>query len=191
MDIEDVSLGYAGGVPEPEKGRCRLEAPSPEDGTAFADMMAEWRAAGGRMNPGLLRLYGGNYAVWLRCLADWDAGIGTDGEVPQTLYFLKGADGALLGAVAVRHYLNHTNTLDGGHVAYGVRPSCRGRGYGNAALRLALKKLAMMGITRVLVTCDSDNELSRKVILRCGGVLENHARDEDGVPIDRFWIENA
>ena len=34
-------------------------------------------------------------------------------------------------------------------------------------------------------------KLSRKVILRCGGVLENHARDEDGVPIDRFWIENA
>lgn len=166
-----------------------LRIPKPEDETAFRRMMALWRDAGGRINPGLLRRFQEDYGLWLNEVRRWDRGEGLGEEVPQTLYFLKDEDGEIIGALSLRHYLNHTNLLDGGHVAYGVRPDHRGKGYGNLLLGQALKKLAQWNIHRVLVTCNKDNLPSQKVILHWGGVLENEALDEDGAPILRYWIE--
>jgi predicted acetyltransferase len=40
-----------------------------------------------------------------------------------------------------------------------------------------------LGISRVLLTCDPDNEPSRKVILANGGEPDGQTRGED-----RFWI---
>ena len=167
-----------------------LTKPTAADEAAVVELTAEWRAFGGRMNPGLLRRFDGDYAKWLRCLSDWADGVGIGEDVPQTLYLLKRGDGVILGAVAIRHYLNHTNMTDGGHVGYGVRPSFRGQGYGNLILALALRKLSEMDIGRVLVTCDHDNYASQGVILHNGGVLENQAFDEDGVLVNRYWIDN-
>lgn len=167
-----------------------LQRPCEADGETLRALTAKWRAFGGRMNPGLLRRLrdGESYASWLRFLRSREEPAKTGERVPQTFYLLKRGDGVLLGAVALRHYLNSTNLLDGGHVAYGIFPEHRGNGYGTLALRLALEKLAEMGISRVLVTCDADNLPSRKVILRNGGVLENRIAGEDGVPVDRYWI---
>lgn len=87
--------------------------------------------------------------------------------------------------------MNHTNIVDGGHIGYGICPDYRGKGYGNLILRLALEKLSAMGIFKILVTCDSDNIVSQKVILYNGGVLENRMYDEDGIAINRYWIDNT
>lgn len=171
--------------------RCYLEKPGPADEKAVTDLIVKWRAFGGRMNPGLLRRFGGNYPEWLKSLADWENGVGIGEEAPQTLYLLRRGDGAVLGAVSVRHCLNDSNRTDGGHVGYGIGPEFRGQGYGNLILALALEKLSAMGIGRVLVTCDPDDAASRRIILRSGGVLENRLTDEDGNPVDRYWIDNA
>jgi predicted acetyltransferase len=164
-----------------------LTRPAAADAAAVAELVEDWRAFGGRMNPGLLRAYDGDYSAWLDDLRRRETGEGIGDEVPQTFYFLRDGD-AIVGAVSVRHYLNHTNFVDGGHVAYGICPAFRGRGYGSRALALALEKLRELGVDRVLVTCDTDNLPSRRVIARNGGVLENQTVDEDGVPICRYWI---
>lgn len=48
-----------------------------------------------------------------------------------------------------------------------------------------------MSIEKVLVTCDFDNYASQKVILNNGGVSENQALDEDGITVNRYWIDNT
>ena len=94
------------------------------------------------------------------------------------------------GAASIRHYLNHTNLIDGGHLAYGIAPAHRGKGYGTRILALALQKMKEMGIRRVLITCDASNIPSQKVIRSGGGRFEHETMDEDGVPIHRYWIDN-
>ena len=131
-----------------------------------------------------------DYVEWFNSLYNWENGIDIGEEVPQTLFLMKQKDGTILGAVSIRHYLNHTNITDGGHVGYGIRPEFRGRGYGNLILKLSLEKLQSMNISKVLLTCDADNIASQKVILKNGGVLENQIIDEDGVLVNRYWINN-
>ncbi|MEA4911019.1 MAG: GNAT family N-acetyltransferase [Oscillospiraceae bacterium] len=167
-----------------------LSLPTLLDEEAATAALAAWRAAGGRVNPGLLRRYDGDYRRWLDRLAACRTDPGA-GEVPQTFYFMKDASGRIVGAASLRHYLDGSNIIDGGHVAYGIAPMSRGQGLGNEVLRLALRQLRTMGIARVLVTCDADNIPSQRVILYNGGVLENEAVDEDGAPICRYWIGNA
>ena len=168
-----------------------MEKPNKSDEEAVELLTTKWKIFGRRMNPRLLRCFNGNYSEWLHYIGDCIEGINIEEEVPQTLFFLKNSNGTILGAVSLRHYLNHTNIVDGGHVGYGICPEFRRRGYGNLILDLALKKLSEMGIYKTLVTCDSDNIASQKVILHNGGILENQTYDEDGIAINRYWIDNT
>jgi len=165
-----------------------LAQPESSDAEAAVEMLQEWHRFGGRMNPGLLRSCSGNFGEWLSILKAAQQEDQAGGAVPQTLYFLKDGSGRILGAASIRHFLNETNLIDGGHIAYGIAPAYRGHGLGEAILRLALGRAKEMGITRALITCDEDNLPSRRVIERCGGVLENIMPDEDGIPIRRYWI---
>lgn len=167
---------------------CHLVRPDQADEAAVIEMVMGWKAAGGRMHPGLLRDFDGRYAEWLDRLEMIGNGTDPDAEVPQTLYLMKDEAGTILGAVAIRHALTPANFTVGGHLGYGIAPAYRGNGFGSLILRLALEKLAGMGIARVLVTCDADNEASRRVILRNGGVLENQVTDGRGTLVNRYWI---
>lgn len=169
-----------------------LIEPSMVDADDAISMMDKWRAYGGRINPGLLRKLGNDYYDWLEEIKHAsDDRLCMEDDVPQTFYWLKSSDGNILGAASIRHYLNETNIIDGGHVAYGIAPEYRERGYGNEVLRLAVEKLHEMNIYKILVTCDADNYASQKVILNNGGILENQMFDEDGILIYRYWIEGV
>jgi predicted acetyltransferase len=77
----------------------------------------------------------------------------------------------------------------GGHVGYAIRPSERLKGYGTRLLALTLDKAREMGLGRVLVTCDTDNFASVRVIEKNGGVLENQViSNRSGKMISRYWI---
>lgn len=101
----------------------------------------------------------------------------TDGEP-------AGPVGDVVGFLAVRHRLNAFLLEEGGHIGYAVRPAARRRGHATRALGLALHRSAELGIDRVLVTCDDDNEASRRTIESNGGVLE----DQRGRKL-RYWID--
>lgn len=107
--------------------------------------------------------------------------------VPSTtLWYAQ--DDTYLGRLAIRHSLTEWLLNYGGHIGYDVRPTARRRGHATAMLREALPLARALGITSVLITCDTTNVASRKVIEACGGVLE----DERGGRL-RFLVpaENA
>ena len=110
-----------------------------------------------------------------------DESRGTD-RVPSTvLWWVE--DGAYLGRVAIRHRLNDRLRVEGGHIGYWMRPSARGRGHGSAAFRASLPYAAELGIDPALVTCDDDNEASRRIIEGAGGVPDWHWPG-----ILHFWV---
>jgi predicted acetyltransferase len=78
-----------------------------------------------------------------------------------------------------------------GHIGYAVVPWKQRRGYATAALGMILPVAHEIGLARVMVTCDANNEASRKVILANGGAFAGiqEARDLSQQPKLLFWIE--
>ncbi|MCT9078582.1 GNAT family N-acetyltransferase [Streptomyces fulvoviolaceus] len=105
--------------------------------------------------------------------------------VPMTTLWYV-ADDTYLGRLAIRHRLNAFLLERGGHIGYDVRPGARRRGHATAMLRDALPECRERGLDRVLVTCDTTNTGSRKVIEANGGEFE----DERGGKL-RFWIRTG
>lgn len=105
-----------------------------------------------------------------------------NGFVPAThLWYIDGD--AFLGRLSIRHRLTPWLRDYGGHIGYDVRPSERRRGHATAMLQDALPWCADIGIDPVLVTCDTTNIASRKVIAAAGGNFENEL---DGKY--RYWV---
>ena len=119
-----------------------------------------------------------------------------EGWVPATTLWLVDGD-KFIGRVNIRHWLVPHLMQFGGHIGYMIRPTERGKGYGNLQLALALDYCRehlrdVIENGKVLVTCDDDNVRSAKVIEANGGVLENKVENfEFGRTIltRRYWIE--
>ena len=106
-----------------------------------------------------------------------------EGRVPMTTYWLF-SDSQPVGIARFNHMLTPALLHEGGHVSYAIRPTARGRGLGHDILRLTLEQVKHFVSGRVLLTCDSNNERSRKVIERSGGIAES----SDDPRICRYWI---
>jgi predicted acetyltransferase len=98
------------------------------------------------------------------------------------LWIVEGPE--FVGNLAIRHALTPYLLEQGGHVGYSVRPSRRRQGHARRALALALPVCRELGIDRVLVTCDVDNEASRRTIEANGGVQEDVREGKR-----RYWID--
>lgn len=105
------------------------------------------------------------------------------GYVPQTVYWLY-IDSKPVGMGKLRHYLNDSLRVHGGHIGYCIRPTERGNGYGTMILGALLDKAREKGIDAALLTCNADNIPSRKVIEGNGGTLENITNGEC-----KYWIK--
>ncbi|HUA91173.1 MAG TPA: GNAT family N-acetyltransferase [Terracidiphilus sp.] len=157
----------------------------------FAAMLDEFRAAGE------LHVYAGNFAIAWDGYAKFYAllsemkqgGFPTPEIVPMDAYFIE-ADGNILGELYIRHRLSPRLEKIGGHIGYKVRPSCRNRGVATAALRLGLTQLGDLGVERALVTCNTTNAASARVIEKCGGVRVEDALLEDRIE-RRYWVTTA
>ena len=175
-------------APHLPTNECHLVMPSGRWKDEFVAMMRELQAEG---------LYGdtdiGNINDdFDRWLVEWERArhetTVAPGMVPATSYWLV-VGGRVVGRASVRHRLNEALLLWGGHIGYAIRPSERRKGYGTAALRLALIEARRIGLREVLVTCDNDNVGSRRIIERNGGVLENEVTiPQLAKPKLRFWI---
>ena len=87
----------------------------------------------------------------------------------------------------------------GGHIGHGVRRSEGRKGIASTALGEVLAYVGdPVGLSRVLVTCDERNPVSRKAIEACGGLLES-VRPADqlsrnvGCSRDtlRYWVRTS
>lgn len=92
-----------------------------------------------------------------------------------TLWLVEGDE--YIGRIAIRHTLTPLLRVIGGHVGYDVRPSRRRQGHATRMLRLAIPRVAALGIDPALITCDETNLASRKVIEACGGQLATDETD--------------
>lgn len=111
-----------------------------------------------------------------------------EGWVPATQFVCLDSTGSVVGMIDLRHRLNDYLAEIGGNIGYSVRPSQRRKGYATAMLHMVLSEARRIGLARVLVTCDDDNEASRRVIERNGGLFERTAQD-DGAVVRRYWID--
>ena len=170
----------------------RLELLRPDEGweTAIWDYKREFKEWGDHLD-GTADLGGAEgFAPWLAAVRD-NANPDTvrPGRVPATtLLGVRRYDRRLVGMIDIRHTLNEYLLKFGGHIGYSVRPSERRKGYAGEMLRLALLECETLGLSKVLVTCDSENEASARTIRANGGVLENRIPEGDGFT-ERYWVE--
>ena len=104
-------------------------------------------------------------------------------------FYVRPSDRKIVGMIQVRYYFNEYLEKYAGHIGYSVRPSERRKGYAKQMLRDCLPFCREIGLESVLITCDEDNEGSRRTILANGGVYESTVFEpEEGLTLQRYWI---
>ena len=151
------------------------------------DMLDEWNATGEKIVPyAIRRIDYHDFAYYCDNLEAKDTSCGL---VPDSTFFCLDEERYIIvGAVNIRHYLNESLLLNGGHIGDGVRPSERRKGIATKMIALALDECKILGIERVLMVCDKENIGSAKSIKNNGGVLENEVV-VNGIVEQRYWIE--
>ncbi len=165
----------------------KLIKPSAEYKKQISDMLDEWYSTGEKIIPySIRRLDYHDFEYYCDNLEIKDT---SGGLVPDSTFFCFDTDrNVVVGAVNIRHFLNESLLLNGGHIGDGVVPSERRKGIATAMIGLALKECKKLGIEKVLMVCDKDNIGSAKSIINNGGVLENEVV-VDGVTEQRYWID--
>ena len=111
------------------------------------------------------------------------------GFVPSTTLVAKRRiDGQIVGMVNILHKLNEHLMNYGGNIGYSVRPSERRKGYGSLILKLSLSYCRALNMEKALVTCNEENQGSRKIIEKNGGKYENTVKNGD-ILTQRYWIK--
>ena len=107
----------------------------------------------------------------------------------EQFVFLRESDRKIVGMIQFRHEFNDFLREFGGNIGYSVHPDERRKGYAKRMLAECLKVCRAFGLDRVLITCLTENEASRKTILACGGAYEKTVFCErDNVHLERYWI---
>lgn len=153
------------------------------------DMLDEWYQTGEKIVPYAIRK--NDYHDFENYIKNLDIKETDRNTVSSSTYFcLDEERNIFVGAVNIRHTLNDSLLLSGGHLGDGIRPSERNKGIGTKMIASALQICKELGIKKVLMTCDKSNIASAKTIIKNGGILENEIT-VDGIIEQRYWIENA
>lgn len=111
-----------------------------------------------------------------------------NGFVPNS-YLVGVVESRIVGRLSIRHSLNEHLQKYGGHIGYGIIPSERRKGYANEMLRQALPICRKLGIEKALISCDTNNIASRKVIENNGGIFDSITKfPELDVQQRRYWL---
>ncbi len=107
-----------------------------------------------------------------------------------TNYVLIDELGHVYGFCSLRHHLKGNLLNIGGNIGYGIRPTERGKGYGTIQLQLLLEKAAEIGLNKVLLTCRDNNDSSRRLIEKLGGIKDYSVPSKiPGILELRYWID--
>jgi predicted acetyltransferase len=107
----------------------------------------------------------------------------------QINYWVVNESGLAIGLIRLFPQLNNQLLNRGGHLGYYIAPDYRNRGFGSQALRSGIKILHDFGVESALVTVDTNNALSLRMVHSLGGNLEDERVDsETGQAFRRFWL---
>jgi predicted acetyltransferase len=163
--------------------RLELVVPSLALETAYLECEADFQRAGETFLSGAWMDFPRFVA---RCQAPDQV---DEGKAPQLDFFLLCDGTTILGRSGLRLWLTPGLEDIGGHIGYRIRPSARRKGYGRRLLAMTLAVAQTRGVHDLLLTCDSDNIGSRRIIEDNGGQLASESvSPQSGVLVARFWI---
>lgn len=127
-------------------------------------------------------------SLFLKWLRDDSKGVNLEkGMVQMTTYWAV-VNNQVVGRINFRHKLNKALREYGGHIGYAVCPSQQKKGYATQMLSLVLGKIKKLNFKKIMLSCDSDNIGSNKVIEKNGGRLEK-SKIHQGIKINIYWIK--
>lgn len=136
---------------------------------AFEKMVLEYARFG---TPFLGMFSGQDYASFARMCAAHEHGKNLPkGITPYTRYFLTDKQGTIYAQGDVRHAPNRNLTYFSGYLGYGVVPPYRRNGFGTLMCARLLEKARAHHYKSVIITCNTDNIASAKIIEKNGGKL--------------------
>lgn len=128
------------------------------------------------------------YEEWLlNCQNNEDPLKLPKGRVQATTLLAFNDDDTLVGIIDIRHTLNDYLLQYAGHIGYSVLKDYRRQGVATAILQQGLDFCRDLGLDRILITCNQNNEASRRTILKHGGIFENEVREGEAL-VQRYWI---
>jgi len=166
-----------------------LVQPSIQYKTSYISLIKEFHDKNEPLIPFPLKMSTADFPALISALTGFEKGINlSPGFVPHSTYWLVEGE-QVLAVSNLRHRLNNRLMKEGGHIGYGVRPSCRNMGYATCLLAETIKKAVNKNIFSILITCDKNNIASSRVIRKNGGRLENEIFSpvHNGL-IQRYWI---
>lgn len=164
----------------------KLIIPSVEYKSQYLDMMDDWISSKENLVPFPLKYDTTDFLEFVNKCNRFNTQK-DEGFVHHSTFWFED-DNRIVGVSNVRHYLNDQLLVEGGHIGYGVRPSCRKMGYATKILELSLVQAKKLGIQKALITCDKYNIGSSKTIIKNGGILwKEHVYE--GRKTLNFWIE--
>jgi predicted acetyltransferase len=131
-----------------------------------------------------------NFPAYVHGLLDAARGVNLPPDRMPSSEFWLVSGRHIIGRSKLRYTLTPALKEEGGNIGYDIRPSERRKGYGTLILKLTMEKAREMQLDRVLVTCDTGNVGSAKIIEKNGGRLQDQAiSKKSGKLISRYWIE--
>ena len=157
----------------------------------FLSMLEEYRAVAEDPYRDILKAAWTDFHMYIRQLEDFSKGRGLPHSyAPMTSFWMVQDDKVIVGESRLRHKLTPALKLEGGHIGYSIRPSQRRKGYGTRLLELTLEKAKELGLSHVLVTCNTDNIASAQVIQKNGGKLAGGViSNKSGAAVSHYWID--
>lgn len=142
------------------------------DGTEIYEMLQEIGPGETDFPNDAYNIEPNNFLAYLQKNFNLSQEIGLEAnEIPQTTYWLY-IEGKAVGYGTIKHHLNDNNLKKiSGHIGFSIRPSERGKRYGDLILKELLQKAKDKGINEVVITCLENNVRSRKVIEGNNGKL--------------------
>lgn len=160
----------------------KLSKPSIEHKTKYIDMIKEWQEYGGPYVPCIIDYDCNNpieqldYNAVLNVVDDYSKGKIFDYDVDyfesSDFYFIFD-DNELIGMGEIRHNLKPLGIKTIGHIACGIRPSKRQKGYALKAVESMIEKLKEDKIEEVVLCHYSENNISPKIIKKLNFKFRN------------------
>jgi predicted acetyltransferase len=171
----------------------KMTSPRLDLESAFRRYVEDFREHGERKHGKYLGISHDQYVEYIDALDTRSRGVKQNerpGGVPTTTFWFATRNNEIAGMIRIRHELDDFFSEEGGHIGYDVAPSFRNEGIASYMLSAAvIYSRERLALGSVLVTCDEDNDASRRVIEKNGGVCTSRRiSNRSGKPILHYQI---